>query len=158
VSHESRLGRIEEMLADMLHPQRELPSDAVLAQAFGQTLALYARDGNYDAAVELARTLFPDADPAWVKDNFGPDVFDRHQHDQVFQGVPQAATPAPDRDFTKGNAANTTRITVQRTLTEQERIVSPEFERQRMSNIGLKDLNGGGRQERAITGSKRFKR
>jgi hypothetical protein len=120
VSHESRLGRIEQLLADMLHPQRELPSDEVLAQAFGQTLALYARDGNMDAAVELAKTLFPDADAAWVKDNFGPDVFDGHDEARwaAFKLVQKGVHAGSSLEQFVGTST-TTKITTQRPLTRE---------------------------------------
>jgi hypothetical protein len=67
VSHESRLGRIEEMLADLLHPERELPDDTTLARRICHVLVCGAHGVDTANAVALAKLLHPEADEAWLR-------------------------------------------------------------------------------------------
>jgi hypothetical protein len=60
VSHESRLGRIEEMLADMLHSNRELPDDETLARRIAHVLTCAANaDEITDETLKLVALIAP---------------------------------------------------------------------------------------------------
>src|SRR5262245_10635701 len=68
----------------------------------------------------------------------------------------KSLTPSGSLDLLK-TVSGGTRIVTQRTpTTEEARITSPEFERERAANIGKDEMNGG-QQDRALMGRRRWR-
>jgi hypothetical protein len=154
--------RINALMEALQPPAREPRSDVQIATSLCHLLVCAAH-GKADmaGAVKLAKMIWPEADEAWLKRHWRPEAFGNSSHDEARWAAWKAAQKGIHAGSSLEQFMGTperTPIRTQRVMSEEERIASPEFERQRAADIGKSELTNGTRQTMALTGLTRFRR
>jgi hypothetical protein len=130
-------------------------------------IAAYGSERSDERILELVLKLFPDCGVStpeeakkYLKDGFDKAGEERRrERDEEREADRRLITAATFRNFQQWDALNvsptvTMLVTNRRQppMTREQYIASPEFEQHRAENMGLAEMRGGGRQDRALMG------